>query len=72
MDLKYKKLFAIQFAKVRYLVPLDIYCIISKHGRQTSFPDGLTNVFSFFCNFAEFCPEIHCVWKPGSFISGSV
>lgn len=48
MDLKYKKLFAIQFAKVRYLVPLDIYCIISKHGRQTSFPDGLTNVIYFF------------------------
>lgn len=27
MDLKYKKLFAIQFAKVRYLVPVAIYCI---------------------------------------------
>lgn len=38
MDLKYKKLFAIQFAKVSYLVPVAVYCTISKYDKVMGKP----------------------------------
>lgn len=48
MDLKYKKLFAIQFAKVRYLVPVAILLYYKQTCRLTDkqiFLDTFTTIF---------------------------